>query len=143
MGTKNNFLFIVIMMLAAVCLTLRTSPVKAEEGKIIMIQTEKSAAPVFLTVTPNEVTVDKNIIVIWLNATHDHDVNIRFDDGKLLEEATRDAMGFGMRKDGGYEAKYLPKIGTASLRFIKAGVYVYTIVSQPGDLSVKGKIIVR
>jgi hypothetical protein len=143
MGTKNNFLFIVIMMLAAVSLPLRSHPAWAEEGKIIMIQTEKSAGPVILRVNPPELAVDKNIIVIWLNATHDHDVNIRFDDGKSLEEGTRDAMGFGMGKDGGYEAKYLPKIGTASLRFVKAGVYVYTIVSQPGDLPAKGKIIVR
>jgi hypothetical protein len=143
---RAKLFFFIGMILPAISLCFGALPVKsarAEDGKIISIQAAESATSAILTMNPAELTVDKNIIVIWLNAIQDREVNIRFADGKTLKNATRDAMGFDMGKNGGYEAKYLPSIGTASLRFVKEGVYVYTIQSQPGGLEAKGKIVVR
>ncbi len=144
MRTKS--IFFIIITLLSISLGFSTSPVnsvRAEDGKIISIQPVQSKTASILTVNPAELTINKNTIVIWLNAFRDHDVNIRFADGKATKQATCDAMGFDTGKNGEYEARYLPPIATASLRFVKAGTYVYTVESQPGGLTTKGNIVVR
>jgi hypothetical protein len=144
MRTKS--FFFIVMTLLPISLGFSTLPVasaRAEDGSIISIQSVESKTATLLTVNPAELTINKNTIVIWLNAFRDHDVNIGFAEGKTTEKATCDAMGFDTGKSGEYEAKYLPSIATASLRFVKEGTYSYTVESQPGGLAAKGKIIVR
>ena len=73
----------------------------------------------------------------------DQDVDILLDEGETITDVTTDAMGFTLDKNGKYAAKYVPFISTTSLRFIKPGIYHYTVTALRGKVSAEGKIIVR
>jgi hypothetical protein len=114
----------------------------SEEGRIIKIEGTGGATCTGIGATPAELTIEKDVIVIWLNAIKGEEVNILFDDGKTIKNATDNPMGFDLDKKGIYAAKYLPFISTTSLRFIKKGTYHYRVISQNNKFTTQGTIIV-
>lgn len=117
-------------------------PSHAEEGRIIKIEVVKNESSEMLKIDPAELTVEKDVIVIWLNSITDQEVNILFRYSDLPETAVTDPMGFDKEKNNIYAAKYLPFIATASLRFIKEGIYSYTVEMKNGKCSVGDAITV-
>ncbi|MFO7964358.1 MAG: hypothetical protein R6U50_10590 [Desulfobacterales bacterium] len=111
----------------------------AQEGKIITIKTAAAEANAIVQLEPVELTISKNSVVIWLNAIKDQDVNISLSAEERPDAAFSDAMGFSL-EDGMYTAKYLPFIATASLRFVKEGVYTYRVELSNGKKKAHGTI---
>ena len=117
--------------------------IMGEEGRIIEIQAiGESEAHTGISASPDELTIEKNVIVIWLNAINGDEVNIQFEDGETTKNATANPMGFDLDKNGEYAAKYLPFVSTTSLRFIKSGVYPYNVTSQDNKFTTHGTVIV-
>ena len=122
-----------------------TSAFAEEDGRIIRVERSHGDddSPEGISILPPELTVEKNIIVIWLNLISEKEINIQFDNPEAMLSATKDHMGFTLNDTGQFAAKYMPHIATASLRFIAPGTYTYTVTSQNSEKSAKGKIIVR
>jgi hypothetical protein len=114
----------------------------AEEGSIIKIEAGGDKTPQAIAIRPQTLTVEKDTIVIWLNAVRDDELNILFDDGEQTKAATGNPSGFDLTKNGVYAAKYLPFIATASLRFVKPGTYSYRVISQKNKFETLGTITV-
>ncbi len=119
-----------------------SSDAAAEEGSIIKIEAPGGKIPEGITIYPQSLTVEKNVIVIWLNTLVDDELNILFDQGKQTKAATLNPSGFDLTNDGVYAAKYLPFVATASLRFVKPGIYTYRVISQNTKFEAKGTITV-
>lgn len=135
----NTFYAVALVFL----LFFQIVPAQAEEGKIIKIKVIKDESYTALKLDPAELTVEKDVIVIWLNSIVGQEVNILFQNNNLPQTAVTDAMGFSMEKDNVYAAKYLPFIATASLRFIKEGTYAYTVELKNSGCAATGTILVR
>ena len=115
----------------------------AEEGRIIQISAiDEGGSQTGISATPTKLSIEKDIIVIWLNGIKGEEVNILFEDGEAVRSATANPMGFDLDKKGAYAAKYLPFISTTSLRFVKKGVYPYKVTSQHEKWVTQGTIIV-
>jgi hypothetical protein len=115
-----------------------------EDGRIVKIESPSNKSGPEIVISPSELEIDKKIIVIWLNLIENKEINITFNDPEAVVSATSDPMGFTPEDNGGFSARYMPHIATASLRFIKSGVFSYT-VTYPTDhqKTSTGKIIVR
>jgi len=115
---------------------------KAEEGKIIKVENVGGSVSGNFAINPSELSIEKGMIVIWLNTIKDQEIHIIFEDAKRLQTGTTDPMGFVQDAKGSFSAKYMPFIATSSLRFVKSGTYRYFVKSQNGKISAAGKIIV-
>jgi hypothetical protein len=115
-----------------------------EDGRIIRIESSADHPASGIVITPSELQVDKQIIVIWLDFIQEGEINITFNDPQAVVSATSNPMGFVLNDNGEFSARYMPHIATASLRFIKSGTYSYTVTSQSNpEKTFVGKIIVR
>ena len=132
-----------ILFTASICLLLLFSGgLKAEEGRIIKIEGTGGSTHTGIAAIPETLTIEKDIIVIWLNTIKDEEVSILCDDGQTIQAATANPMGFDLDKKGIYGAKYLPFISTTSLRFVKEGTYEYRVISHKNKFLTRGTITV-
>ncbi|MBU4053397.1 MAG: hypothetical protein KKA41_03445 [Proteobacteria bacterium] len=144
----KKFIFITITILLAISGFLYyffpgNKALAEEDGRIIKIESPADNPESAMVISSPELEIDKQIIVIWLNMIKGKEINIIFDDPKTVIAATSDPMGFTTDDSGGFSARYMPHIATASLRFIKSGTYSYTVTSQINEpKSSSGKIIV-
>jgi hypothetical protein len=114
-----------------------------EDGRIIKIESPGDPKA-GIVISPPELEIEKQMIVIWLNLIHGKEINILFDEPETVISATSDPMGFTPEEGGGFSARYMPHIATASLRFTKSGTYSYTVTQTKSDpKTTTGKIIVR
>ena len=114
-----------------------------EDAIIIKIGTEGNDPKSGISLSPDEVTVKKETIVIWVNFIDGPELNVEFDDPKATIAATRDLKGFYVDDAGLLAAKYMPFVATASIRFIKNGTFGFSVTSQDGKTVATGKIIVE
>jgi hypothetical protein len=147
---KKFILIALIILMAATgfffypLLTVDDKALAEEDGRIIKIESPENNPEAGMVVSPSELEIDKQVIVIWLNLINGKEINIRFDKPEAVISATSDSMGFTREDDGGFSARYMPHIATASLRFTKSGTYSYTVTFTKSDpKTFTGKIIVR
>jgi len=140
MITFKNTIFLKILF--AIFLIFPTV-LTAEEGRIIKIEATGGKTYSGIKALPAKLTIEKDVIVIWLNTLADDDISILFENGEAIKGATANPMGFGMDRKGIYGAKYLTFIATTSLRFIKEGTYHYKVVSQQKKFTHQGTITVE
>ena len=118
-------------------------PLDTKKATIIKVSIKGDTDPAKLNITPNEVVVEKNTIVIWVNFIEGPEINITFSDAKATSAATTDLKSFYIDDDGVFSAKYMPFIATCSVRFLQSGEFSYSITSSDGKESVIGKVIVK
>lgn len=122
-------------LLAFAILSLAFVATASADSKMIIIA-EGRAAPIAPSVT-------KGTTVVWLNNSSDS-VSISFTRGKEVEAVCAAPTRFALDADGNYNSGGIPKGATASVCFLEAGKYEYTVTfSGRGAQAVKGKVIVK
>jgi hypothetical protein len=113
-----------------------------EDAVIIKIETNE-AAPKTVFLSPPNITIAKNTIVIWVNFIDGPELNIVFDDADAAMAASKDQKGFYLDTKGAFAAKYMPFIATSSVRFVQNGSFGYSIQSQDGTKVTAGIVNVK
>lgn len=94
-------------------------------------------------ISPKVGTVTKGTTVIWLNSANGN-VNIFFDKGKEVQAVCAAPTHFTLDAEGKYQSGVIPRGATASLRFVRAGKYRFTVAGfERGALTLGGQIIVK
>ena len=92
---------------------------------------------------PATANITKGTTVIWLNNAMGN-VNIFFSKGKEVEAVCAAPTRFALDADGKYNSGGIPRGATASVCFIEAGKYEYTVTGfERGTTTLTGKIVVK
>ncbi|HEX9920721.1 MAG TPA: hypothetical protein VGB21_04420 [Candidatus Methylomirabilis sp.] len=92
---------------------------------------------------PATANIAKGTSVIWLNNAMGN-VNIFFSKGKEVEAVCTAPTRFALDADGKYNSGAIPRGATASVCFIEAGKYEYTVTGfERGTTTLTGKIVVK
>ena len=92
---------------------------------------------------PATANITKGTTVIWLNNAMGN-VNIFFSKGKEVEAVCAAPTRFALDADGKYNSGAIPRGATASVCFIEAGKYEYTVTGfERGTTTLTGKIVVK
>jgi len=92
---------------------------------------------------PAMANIDKGTTVIWLNNAMGN-VNVFFSKGKEVEAVCAAPTRFALDADGKYNSGGIPRGATASVCFIEAGKYEYTVTGfERGTTTLTGKIVVK
>lgn len=96
-----------------------------------------------LRVESDQLLIRKGTCVIWLNWARFPEVNLAFEKGKRCMEVTQSRDDFKLDTNLDCLTTNLIGLGhTASLRFMEAGTYKYTITGTKSE-KINGEIIVR
>lgn len=94
-------------------------------------------------VTPKTATIAKGTTVIWLNNAVGN-VNIFFSKGKEVEVVCTSPTRFALDADGKYNSGAIPQGATASICFLEAGKYDYTVTGfERGTVTIQGRVTVK
>ncbi|MFH0873124.1 MAG: hypothetical protein V1878_11660 [bacterium] len=94
-------------------------------------------------ISPATANITKGTTVIWLNNAMGN-VNIFFSKGKEVEAVCAAPTRFALDTDGKYNSGAIPRGATASVCFIEAGKYEYTVTGfERGTTTLTGKIVVK
>ena len=92
---------------------------------------------------PATANIAKGTSVIWLNNAMGN-VNIFFSKGKEVEAVCAAPTRFALDTDGKYNSGAIPRGATASVCFIEAGKYEYTVTGfERWTTTLTGKIVVK
>jgi plastocyanin len=92
---------------------------------------------------PATANITKGTTVIWLNNAMGN-VNIFFSKGKEVEAVCAAPTRFALDADGKYNSGAIPRGATASVCFIEAGKYEYTVTGfERGTTTLTGKVVVK
>lgn len=83
-------------------------------------------------VFPKKLRVEKGATVIWFNATPGYS-SVVFSAGDEMARATRSPTLFFLAPDGAYVSAAFDSGATASVAFVRAGVYRYFVTGVPAE----------
>ena len=116
----------------------------AAEAQLVKIQPVGEEGKVTgLYIDPQNLYVDKNTIVIWMNGVPEQEIQVVFEEGKACKDVTANPMGFKLDASNCYVTSFVPYADTSSLQFPESGVFNYIVQTEGGKLRAKGKIEVR
>ena len=123
---------------------LNTSCLFAKDAVIVQISMSQGDSTQLTPLPPN-LFVKKNTVVIWMNAIEGEEIQVLFKDGKACQEVSLspEFRGFSLDSKSCFVTNFIPYSKTSSLEFTEPGTFEYTISNTTGQMSGKGKIIVR
>ncbi len=119
----------------------------AEDAHLIKIMPEFNGNALKGFHIKSQVTnIKKDDLVIWMNGVVAHEVQIIFKEGKICRDVTANPNfkqpKFFLDARNCYTTSFLKYSTTSTLQFVELGTYNYEIISEDGQMSAKGKIIV-
>jgi hypothetical protein len=143
-----EFLFISAMIIS-VSFTFQPTPLYAEdlvaECQVVRIY-GGTGVQAGLRIDSDNLTIQKGTCIVWINWAKLPEINLDFENGKKCMEVTQAGDDFKLDTDANCLTTNFIGLGqTASLRFIEAGTYNYTVSGGTGDKrgKINGKIIVQ
>lgn len=98
-----------------------------------------------LTMSPPELFVKKNTVVIWMNGIQGEEIQVVFKDGKSCKDVSfsPEYKGFSLDSKSCYVTSFIPYAATSSLQFTENGTFEYTVANATNRITGKGKVTVR
>ena len=99
-------------------------------GSLAFVASAAKTQMVMLTasgISPKTLTIEKGTTVVWVNNSNAN-LGLFFSRGKEVEAVCAAPTRFALDADGNYNSGGIPQGGTASLCFLEAGKYTYTVV---------------
>jgi hypothetical protein len=121
---------------------------QASDAQLVKIMPEMKGDKVIgFTINPQVASIKKNTIVVWMNGISNQEVQLIFHEGKTCKDVTANPNlkmpGFFLDSKNCYSTSFLPYGTTSTLQFVDIGTYDYSVVTEDGKMSAKGKIIVQ
>jgi len=143
---KSLFPFVVVFAVGLGMLLASTVDSFAQDAAIVKIWAKTEGKTKEIRVDPVELTIEKNTIVVWMNGIQGKEVQLVFEEGKTCRDITANPNlkqpGFFLDSKGCYVTSFLPYATTSTLQFPQTGSFDYSVVTEDGTMSGKGKIIV-
>lgn len=116
----------------------------AEDASIIQIF-KSQGDNTELMLSPPDLYVKKNTVVIWMNGIQGEEIQVVFRDGKACKDVSfsPEYKGFSLNSKSCYVTSFIPFAATSSLQFTETGTFDYAVSNPTGRITGKGKVIVR
>ena len=114
----------------------------AENASIIQIfKAQENSTD--LKMSPPDLYVKKNTVVIWMNGIQGEEIQVVFKEGKACKDVSfsPEYRGFSLDSKSCYVTSFIPYAATSSLQFTESGTFEYEVSNATGKI--KGKITVR
>jgi hypothetical protein len=121
---------------------------QASDAQLVKIMPEiKEDKVIGFYINPQVASIKKNTIVVWMNGISNQEVQLIFQEGKTCKDVTANPNfkmpGFFLDSKNCYSTSFLSYGTTSTLQFVDIGTYDYSVVTEDGKMSAKGKIIVQ
>jgi hypothetical protein len=117
------------------------------EPETVLVKINSSEGGDKLIPSPETVNVNKNAIVVWMNAVSMREVKLIFEDGKTCQDVVLNPnmriAGFFLDSKGCYSTSFMDYASTTSLQFPQSGTFEYKLLSEDGKMSGMGKVVVK
>lgn len=139
---KNAVMAIGIALICAMAVLSTVEVANTQECRIVRVYGLSAQAQPALRLEPQNIMVNKNTCVIWVNLSRAAEVKVIFEDGKKCADATDAASAFTMVENC-FVTSWVPHGATSSLTFKDAGTYNYEVEWKEGKTKENGRIIVQ
>lgn len=134
----------IVVGVFAMMFFLNAGSLFAENASIIQIFRDQ-VDNTKLMLSPPDLFVKKNTVVIWMNGIQGEEIQVVFKDGKACKDVSfsPEYRGFSLDSKSCYVTSFIPYAATSSLQFTDSGTFEYEVSNITGKITGKGKVNVR
>jgi len=139
---KHAVMAIGVALICAMAVFFTVEVGDTQECRIVRVYGHSAQAQPGLRLEPQNIMINKDTCVIWVNLSRAAEVKVKFEDGKKCADATGAASAFTMVETC-FVTSWVPHGATSSLTFNDAGTYNYEVEWKEGKTKENGRIIVQ